>query len=194
MAVFLTQNSPGLRTSPVKRGYWVVRRLLGERIPPPPPNVPELPNDETKLGELTLREMLAKHREHKSCAACHERFDAFGLAFEGFGPIGERRDRDLGGRPVDGRAAFPNGSEGVGVDGLKDYLRERRQDEFLDNVCRKLLSYGLGRTLLPSDDDTIDGMRQRVLTEGHRFGALVEVIVTSPQFLNKRWLVEYSND
>ena len=59
MSVFLTKNAPGLRTSPVKRGYWVVRRLLGERIPPPPPNVPELPEDESKLGELTLREALA---------------------------------------------------------------------------------------------------------------------------------------
>ena len=81
MAVFLTKNAPGLRTSPVKRGYWVVRRLLGERIPPPPPNVPELPNDESKLGELTLRETLAKHRDHASCAGCHDRFDAIGLGF-----------------------------------------------------------------------------------------------------------------
>ena len=62
MAVFLTKNAPGLRTSPVKRGYWVVRRLLGETIPPPPANVPELPSDEAKLGELTLRETLARHR------------------------------------------------------------------------------------------------------------------------------------
>jgi hypothetical protein len=186
MAVFLTQNSPGLRTSPVKRGYWVVRRLLGERIPPPPPNVPELPNDEAKLGELTLREMLAKHREHKSCAACHERFDAFGLAFEGFGPIGERRDRDLGGRPVDVRATFPDGSAGVGVDGLKDYLRERRQDEFLDNLCRKLLAYALGRSLQPSDDATIAAMRTNLAQDGYRFGALVETIIASPQFLTKR--------
>src|SRR6185295_10113253 len=63
MAVFLTKNSPGLRTSPVKRGYWVVKRVLGERIPPPPPKVPELPSDESKLGEMTLREVLAHHRE-----------------------------------------------------------------------------------------------------------------------------------
>jgi hypothetical protein len=90
MAVFLTKNSPGLRTSPVQRGYWVVRRLLGEAIPPPPPTVPELPKDEAKLGDLTLREALAKHREDQSCAGCHARFDALGLVFEGYGPIGER--------------------------------------------------------------------------------------------------------
>src|ERR1700710_2831580 len=84
MSVFLTQNSPGLRTSPVKRGYWVVRRVLGETIPPPPPNVPELPQDEAK-ADRPLREMLAKHRENPVCASCHARFDSFGLAFEGYG-------------------------------------------------------------------------------------------------------------
>src|SRR5581483_10983882 len=79
MAVFLTANSPGLRTSPVKRGYWVVRRVLGERIPPPPANVPELPHDEAKLRDLTLRQVLERHRADKSCAGCHARFDSFGL-------------------------------------------------------------------------------------------------------------------
>ncbi|HZN32648.1 MAG TPA: DUF1588 domain-containing protein, partial [Pirellulaceae bacterium] len=200
MAVFLTQNAPGLRTSPVKRGYWVVRRLLGERIPPPPPNVPELPADEAKLGELTLRETLARHRDHASCAGCHQRFDSIGLAFEGFGPVGERRLKDLGGRPIDTRASFPPvarhslgetrdgvvGYEGSGVEGLQHYLRTRREQEFVDNLCRKLLSYALGRSLLPSDDALVDTMRRRLAADNHRFGVLVESIVTSRQFLTKR--------
>ena len=75
----------------MKRGYWVVRRLLGENIPAPPANVPDLPDDEAKLGDLTLREALARHRADKACAGCHERFDAIGLAFEGYGPVGEAR-------------------------------------------------------------------------------------------------------
>jgi hypothetical protein len=170
----------------VKRGYWVVRRVLGERIPAPPPNVPELPADEAKLGELTLRETLARHRESKSCATCHERFDSVGLAFEGYGPIGERRERDLGGRPVQTSATFPGGISGSGLTGLQTYLREHRQEQFLDNLCRKLLSYALGRSLLPSDDRTVDTMRSRLAAEDHRFGSLIEAIVTSPQFLTKR--------
>jgi hypothetical protein len=186
MSVFLTANSPGLRTSPVKRGYWVVRRLLGQYIPPPPATVPELPNDETKLGELTLRETLARHRQDKSCAGCHEHFDGVGLVFEGYGPIGEVRTHDLGGRPVDTHATFPGGSEGTGIEGLRAYLREHRQDEFLDNLCRKLLAYGLGRTLLLSDDPAIDTMRAHLKVNDYRFSALVESIVTSPQFLTKR--------
>ncbi len=186
MSVFLTKNAPGLRTSPVKRGYWVVRRLLGERIPPPPPNVPELPADESKLGELSLRDMLAKHREHSSCAGCHNRFDAIGLVFEGFGPIGERRERDLGGRPVQTQAILANGRELDGLNDLRSYLVEERQDEFLDTLCRQLLSYGLGRTLLLSDDVLINEMRTQLAADDHRFGSLVATIVASPQFREKR--------
>ena len=119
MAVFLTKNAPGLRTSPVKRGYWVVRRLLGEQIPPPPPTVPELPKDEAKLGELTLPQVLARHRADKNCAACHRRFDSVGLVFEGFGPIGERRAKDLGGRPVQTATTFPDGKDRDGIEGLQ---------------------------------------------------------------------------
>ncbi len=186
MSVFLTQNSPGRRTSPVKRGYWVVRRVLGEHIPPPPPEVPELPEDEAKLGDLTLRQLMARHREIKSCAGCHERFDSIGLVFEGYDPIGQRRDKDLGGRPVDTQATFPNGHEGTGLDGLRNYLREHRQEEFVDNLCRKLLVYALGRSLQLSDETTIQYMRDQLADDNHRFGSLVETIVTSPQFLNKR--------
>ncbi|HEY2156787.1 MAG TPA: DUF1592 domain-containing protein [Isosphaeraceae bacterium] len=186
MAVFLTKNAPGLRTSPVKRGYWVVRRMLGEEIPPPPPTVPELPKDEAATGDLTLPQLLARHRADKSCAACHDRFDSIGLAFEGYGPVGERRDRDLGGRPVEARATFPDGREGAGIDGLRQYLSDRRRDDFIDNLCRKLLAYGLGRTLLPSDEATVGAMKSRLAADGYRFGGLVESIVTSPQFLKKR--------
>jgi hypothetical protein len=186
MAVFLTRNAPGLRTSPVKRGYWVVRRLLGEQIPPPPPTVPELPKDEAKLGKLTLPQLLARHRADKNCAACHRRFDSIGLVFEGFGPIGESRTKDLGGRPVQTGASFPDGKERNGLKGLHEYLRDKRQRDFVDNLCKKLFSYALGRRLLLSDKKALDAMRARQAADEYAFGSLVEVIVTSPQFRNKR--------
>ena len=186
MSVFLTKNAPGLRTSPVKRGYWVVRTLLGEHIPPPPPDVPDLPSDESKLGELTLTETLAKHREHESCSGCHNRIDPLGVVFEGFGPIGERRDVDLGGRAVQKLAIFPDGSQRDGVEDLREYLRQERATDFVDNLHRKLLSYALGRTLLLSDDSLLQQMRERSAQNENRFRVLVETIVTSPQFLNKR--------
>jgi mono/diheme cytochrome c family protein len=186
MSVFLTANSPGLRTSPVKRGYWVVRRVLGERIPPPPANVPELPHDESKLGSLTLRQVLERHRADKACAGCHARFDSFGLVFEGYGPVGERRANDLGGKPVDTRATFPDGSDVTGLGGLVDYVRAHRQDDFLDNLSRKLLAYGLGRTLIPSDEAVVEDMRRNLGSRGNRWSALVDTIVTSRQFLTRR--------
>ena len=185
MSVFLTQNSPGLRTSPVKRGYWVVRRVLGEQIPPPPPTVPELPTDESK-AELPLRAMLAKHRDNAACASCHARFDSFGLVFEGYGPIGERRGEDLAGRPVDATAEFPGGAKGAGVEGVQAFIRNYRQKDFIDNLCRKLLAYSFGRSLILSDEPVIDRMKSNLVANGYRFSALVETIVATPQFLNKR--------
>ena len=186
MSVFLTKNAPGLRTSPVKRGYWVIRNLLGEHIPPPPPDVPELPSDEAELGDLTLSEALAKHREHRSCSGCHDRIDPLGLVFEGFGPIGERRSVDLGGRPVQQRSLFPDGTERTGVEQLREYLSEARQQDFLDNLHRKLLSYALSRTLLLSDESLLLRMHEQAEANEYRFGVLVETIVSSSQFLNKR--------
>jgi len=186
MAVFLTRNSPGLRTSPVKRGYWVIRQVLGENIPAPPALVPEIPADESKLGNLTLRQVMAKHREVKSCAACHDKFDFAGLVFEGYGPIGELREKDLGGKPVDDSTVFSDGIKGDGLRSLQDYLLRNRSSQFYDTLCRKLLAFGLGRTLLLSDEPTIIAMREALALNHNRFSSLVKVIVTSPQFLNKR--------
>ena len=185
MAVFLTQSSPGLRTSPVKRGYWVVRRLLGEVIPPPPPQVPELPQDEAKT-DAPLRDVLAQHRSNPLCAGCHARFDVFGLAMEGYGPVGEARTKDLAGRAIDASATFPGAFQGSGFRGVQAYIKEKRQQDFLDNISRKLLSYSLSRSLQLSDDPVVAQMKTRMSATGYRFGSLVETIVTSRQFLNRR--------
>ena len=159
MAVFLTQNAPGLRTSPVKRGYWVVRRVLGETIPPPPAERARTAAATRRSSDLPLRDMLAKHRENPACAACHARFDSFGLVFEGYGPIGEKRAKDLAGRPVDTQAVFPGGSQGAGFEGVQAYIREHRQKDFIDNLSRKLLAYALGGRCMLSDEPVIERMR-----------------------------------
>ena len=185
MAVFLTQSSPGLRTSPVKRGFWVVRRLLGEVIPPPPPQVPELPQDEAKT-DAPLRDVLAQHRSNPLCAGCHARFDVFGLAMEGYGPVGEARTKDLAGRAIDSSATFPGNVQGSGFRGVQAYIKAKRQQDFLENISRKLLSYSLGRTLQLSDDPVIAQMKARMSATGYQFGSLVETIVSSQQFLNRR--------
>ena len=185
MAVFMTQSSPGLRTSPVKRGNWVVQKVLGIPVPPPPPVVPELPSDESKT-DLPIRQMLARHHQNPFCASCHERFDSFGLAYEGYGPIGDARSKDLAGRPVDASAVYPGGFTGDGFAGLQNFIREHRQNEFINNLCRKLLTYSLNRTLQLSDEALIDRMKSNLAQQDNHFDTLVETIVLSPQFRNKR--------
>jgi len=184
MAVFLTQNSPGLRTSPVKRGAWLVERVLGIRIPPPPPVVPELPSDEAKM-DLPVRDALAQHRANPLCAACHAKFDPLGLAFESFGPVGNARKTDLAGRPVDTSFTY-FGAQGDGIAGLKDFIKASRQDAFIDSVSRKLLAFALGRSLQLSDEALIDKMKANLKKDDYRFRAMVESIVVSPQFRDRR--------
>lgn len=186
MAVFLTHNSSGLRTSPVQRGNWLIQRMLGEKVPAPPATVPDLPSDESKLGDLTLRETLARHRQDVACAGCHNRIDSMGLVFEGYGPIGELRDVDLGGRAIDDSAVFPDDRKGNGLAGVLKYIHDVRQEDFVDNLCRKLLAFGLGRTLQLSDESIITDMKHRLVDNDYRFSSMIDAIVTSPAFLNKR--------
>jgi len=125
--------------------------------------------------------MLAKHRSNPVCAACHSRFDSFGLAFEGYGPVGEARTKDLAGRPVDTAVTYPGGFDGTGLTGLKTFIQAHRQKEYVANLSRKLLAYALNRSLQLSDESLVDRMQSQ-----YRFDSLIETIVTSPQFLNKR--------
>ncbi len=185
MAVFLTKNAPGLRTSPVKRGYWVAKNILGEQIPPPPPVVPQLPADEAKM-DLPLRQMLEQHRANPSCAACHARFDSFGLAFETFDLVGRPRTSDLAGHAVDARATFPGGIEGEGLQGIRQYIREHREQDFVRGFAGKLLAYALGRSLALSDELLIQEVVGKLAGDGYRFETVIDSIVTSRQFLNKR--------
>jgi hypothetical protein len=184
MAVFMTAYSPGLRTSPVKRGNWVVQKVLGIRVPPPPPVVPELPSDESKTDK-PIREMLAEHHKNPFCAGCHLRFDSFGLAFEGYGPVGDARSKDLAGRPIDASTTYPGGVDGTGLVGLQSFIRDHRQDKFVENLSRKLLSYALNRSLQLSDESLVDKMKTDLAANGYKFRSLVEDIVLSPQFLNR---------
>ena len=100
--------------------------------------------------------------------------------------MGERRKTDLGGRPIQAAAQFPGGTSGSGVTGLQLYLREHRQQEFVANLCRKLLSYGLGRTLMLSDEPLLEKMQAKLQQEDYRISSLIQSIVTSRQFLYKR--------
>ena len=135
MAVFLTKNSQPQRTSPVKRGFWVVHKLLGEHIPPPPPDVAVLPAKETDTKGKTIRQLMALHTTDTHCARCHQRFDPIGLSMEGFDPIGRSRAKDLAGRPIDNVVQLPSGKEARGVPEFGQYLATHRQQDFTRRRC-----------------------------------------------------------
>jgi len=185
MAVFLTGNSQPQRTSPVKRGFWVVHHLLGEHIPAPPPDVVALPAKETDV-DLTVRQLLAAHVSDAKCARCHQRFDSVGLSMEGFDAIGRRRDRDLAGRPVDTAVDLPDGQRLTGIPEYSRYLATTRAEDFRKTLCRKFLGFALGRSLLLSDQPLLDEMEQRLQQNEFRFGVLFETVVLSPQFRMQR--------
>jgi hypothetical protein len=186
----LAKQSGASRTSPILRGNWLLESLLGERLPKPPKNVPQLPDDEAATDGLTVRQLVEKHRSVASCAACHSRIDPFGFALEAYDPIGRLRRTDLGGRSVDTRAELKDGTRFDGLDGLKDYLKTRRQEEFLRQFCRKLLGYALGRAVQLSDEPLIDEMLQRLRAGDFRVSAAIETILRSKPFRYHRGRVE----
>ena len=186
MAVFLTKNSQPQRTSPVKRGFWVIHKLGSEHIPAPPPDVAVLPTQETATDGKTVRELLTAHTADVKCARCHQRFDPVGLAMEGFDPIGKSRTKDLAGRPVDNSAPLPTGENARGVPEYASYLKTNRRSDFSRTLCRKLLGYALGRSLELSDQTLLDKMQADLEAQDFRLGVVLETIVTSPQFRNQR--------
>jgi hypothetical protein len=186
MAVFLTKNSQPQRTSPVKRGFWVVHKLLGEHIPPPPPDVAVLPAKETDTNGKTIRQLMALHTEDTRCARCHRRFDPVGLSMEGFDPIGHSRTKDLSGRPVDNVVLLPTEKEARGVPEFARYLAQHRKEDFTKTLCHKYLGYALGRSLQLSDQPLLEKMQAELSASGYHLRALFELVAASPQFRNQR--------
>jgi hypothetical protein len=184
--VFLTKNSQPQRTSPVKRGFWVVHKLLGEHIPPPPANVAVLPAKETDTNGKTIRQLMKLHVEDANCARCHQRFDPIGLAMEGFDPIGRSRTKDLAGRPVDNVVALPSGTETRGVPEFGSYLAKHRKAEFTTTLAHKFLGYALGRSLQLSDQPLLEKIQAELMKDDAKLSAAFELVAASPQFRTQR--------
>lgn len=170
------------RTSPVLRGNWVYETLLGQKLPRPPANVPQLPEKETGNNGKSMRQLVEMHVRAPECANCHKRIDPFGFALEHYDPIGRLRDKDLGGLPIDSNVQLANDVAFKGIDGLREYLLTKKSDVFLRVFCRRLLGYALRRSVTLSDQVLIDAMVDKVKTSDARVSDLVLAIVTSPQF------------
>ena len=182
LAATLSQQSGASRTSPVLRGNWVSEVLLGEKLPKPPKNVPQLPEDESETAGLTVRQLVEKHAADPRCAVCHQRIDPIGYSLEGYDAIGRLRTRDLANRAIDTHAKLKDGTELDGLDGLRRLLTATRRDAFVRQFCRKLLGYALGRGTQLADEPLLDRMVKRLEANGYRIGEAVAEIVTSQPF------------
>ncbi|MHB1308420.1 MAG: DUF1592 domain-containing protein [Limisphaerales bacterium] len=172
-----------LRTSPVLRGKWILEVLLGERVPPPPPDVPPLKVSEEGVTAASLREQLQIHRQDPNCAACHDRMDPLGFGMETFDVLGRWRGREDG-HEVDASGVLPSGERFSGPAELKGILL-RRQDQVMRHFVRKLTGYAFGRELNAFDDCVARDAMKALETTGHRPSALIETIATSFPFRHR---------
>lgn len=174
----LTVTSYATRTSPVIRGHWILKNLLGTPPPPPPPDVPAL--DGVIAESLPIRERLAKHRENATCASCHALMDPVGFALENYDAIGRWHDLTEG-RKVDALGGFTDGSTFEGTAGLEDALLQR-PELFVTTLTEKLLTYALGRGLEPHDAPAVRSIVRRAGRNDLRFSEIISGIVTSVPF------------
>ena len=175
MSTTLATNSGASRTSPILRGNWVYETLLGERLPKPPANVPQLP--EFVPEGKTARELIELHSSVAECAKCHALIDPYGFALEQYDVLGRLRPNK-----IDTRTTLVDQTELDGIDGLRNYLITKRQDDFLRQFCKKLLGYSLGREVQLSDNPLIDTMIQQLKTNDYRINTAIIQIVMSKQF------------
>jgi hypothetical protein len=183
-AAMLTVTSNPTRTSPVKRGKWVLQNILGTPPPDPPPNVPMLRDDAKAVATGTVRQRMEQHRKDPNCAVCHKEMDALGFALENFDPVGAWRTKD-GKFPIDAAAELPDGRSFHGPRELKAILRGGKE-QFARCLTKKLLTYALGRGMEPFDRPAVDGIVHAAQAGDYKFSTFVLNIVRSDPFQKRR--------
>jgi len=184
-ASILTITSNPTRTSPVKRGKWVMETILGTPPPPPPPNVPPLEIDKDHPLTGTLRQKMEQHRNNPVCASCHERMDAIGFGFENFDAIGGWRAKETG-VDIDASGILATGESFRGPEDFKRVLMTQRRGDFLRCVTEKMLTYALGRGIAYYDRCAVDRILGGLEKGEYRFSALVRGVVESTPFQKRR--------
>jgi hypothetical protein len=183
----LAVTSNPTRTSPVKRGLFILENILGTPPPPAPPNVPDLEESkkEFKGREPKLSEMLALHRSDKLCSSCHQRMDPLGLAMENFNALGSWRDTDAR-QPIEPAGQLVTGEKFADVRDLKRVLRRDRKMDVYQCLTEKMMTYALGRGLEYYDVHTVDSIAADLDREGGRMSVLLTGIVESAAFQKQR--------
>jgi hypothetical protein len=190
-AILAVTSSP-TRTSPVRRGKWILENLLGVSPPPPPSGVEALREGQEVGASGTLRQRLEAHRTDPACASCHRRMDPLGFGLENFDAVGRWRTEDEGG-PIDASGTLSRSRTFRGPAELRALLLSRR-DAFARCLSEKMLTYALGRGLTRADRREVDGIAEALAREGYRFSALVRAVVESRPFLERSQKEEASHE
>ena len=180
----LSVTSYATRTSPILRGVLVLKNIIGAPPPPPPPNVPAL-DESTVSANLPMRERLAAHRKSPVCGSCHRTIDPVGFSLENFNAVGQWRDIEVEGAPVDASGGVPGGGEFRGVDGLENALLAR-PDLFVTTLTENLLTFALGRGIEYYDAPAVRKIVKDAEKDGYRFSSLILGIVKSAPFQMRR--------
>lgn len=183
-AGLLAMNSDGKDSHPLKRGVWLLESLLNDPPPPPPPAVPEIDLADPEIAKLTLKQRIEDHRNHAACMSCHAKIDPWGIAFENYDAMGRWRNQ-VNGKPVDAASLLFNNEELNGMEGLKRFLLQNRQDQFIRAIVHKMTTYALGRPLAFSDHASIDNITANVRRQGDGLATLIRQLVTSPLFQSR---------
>ncbi len=181
----LTITSDPTRTSPVKRGKWIMENLLGIEAPPPPPNVPPL--DASAQGQLhgTVRERLEKHRSNPACASCHALIDPLGFGLENFDPIGALR-KEENGSPLDTTGVLTTGQTFRNAPELAEVILKDKREAFVRCLTKKLFTYALGRSPQAYDRPTLDSISAKLAKDDYRFQTLITSLIDSLPFQKRR--------
>ncbi len=183
-AAVLAMNSDGKDSHPLKRGVWMLERIIHDPPPPPPPNVPEVDLTDPEILKMTLKERIADHRNKAACVSCHSRIDPWGIAFENYDAMGTYRTH-IENKPVDATSELFNKQTLAGMDGLKRYLLTDRQDQFARAMVHKMTAYAVGRPLSFGDRADIDNLTGQFMRRGDRLGDLIHLIINSDIFNSK---------
>jgi hypothetical protein len=185
----LSVTSYATRTSPVLRGVYVLDNIFGAPPPPPLPNVPAL-DESTVSATLPMRERLAAHRSNAVCASCHRTIDPVGFSLESFNAVGQWRNHEVDGTPIDSSGALPGIGEFRGVEGLEKGLLSR-PELFAGTLTEKLLTFALGRGVEPYDAPAVRKIVREAGKDGYRFSSLILGIVKSVPFQMRRTATEF---